>query len=224
MESGELSTLFWALIGLSGGAGVTAYSISGHKARNLWILCFALTTAAVVLEFGFPSWAATYAASAVTILWVLYPMLTIGAVALVVEDRRQPATAAETAEAPTGPAFPRFATSPTTRWQPDISLRQAVRYLGAESTWRYEYGQNDTKNTTEALTIALYANKITAWGREHPGEGEHFEIQQGFWRSVETTIENDYVFSNGHQIGAYDIQLCRKQMELVWPPKNPPSA
>lgn len=224
MPTGDSATLFWALVTLAATFGVGGYQLTGRKSRNLWALCAGFLVLALVLGFGIPNWTARYAAAALQAVWIAYPLLTIAAVSLLIRGHRTPAAGgtdfADMDFSPDAPRFPKFAVPSTTRWQPDISLRQAIYYLGVDSTWRYEYGQNDTENTTTALTIALYANKITAWGREHPGEGDHFEIRQDFWRNVEATVENDYVFSNSHQIGAYDIQLCQTQIELVWPPKK----
>jgi hypothetical protein len=223
MPTGEVSALFWALVGLGGGAAVTAYSIEGPKARNLWVLSVVLVIAAAVFRFGAPSWAGQYAASAVQVLWALYPMLTIGAVVMVMGDKRSSTNDLTVIGGPVNvSSHPRFATAATTKWTPDINLREAVHYLGARSTWRYEYAVNDVKNSTEELTSALSMNKITAWGREHPGEGELYEIRQGFWSSTDVTIENDYVFSKRDEIGVYDVQLCQKEMEQVWPPKKQP--
>ena len=218
MPAGEISALFWALAGLSGGALVTAYSIDGPKARNLYVASAALMAGALLLRFGIPSWTARYAAGVSQVLWALYPMLTIGAVALIVGSRQAPIDPTDATTQAS--AIPRFAAIPSTKWAHDINLREAVHYLGARSTWRYEYGVNDVKNSTEELTSALASNKITAWGREHPGEGEFYEIKQRFWGSTDVTIQNDYVFSKRDEIGVYDVRLSQKQMEQVWPPKS----
>jgi hypothetical protein len=117
-------------------------------------------------------------------------------------------------------ALPAFAVNRTTKWQPDITLQQAVGYLGAKSTWRQPYSNvgNTVNGTLEALIGALGSNKITAWGKEHLDEGDLFEIAPAFWVRAEVTLDTNYAFSHVRNVGAYNVHFCRKQMEQVWPP------
>lgn len=218
MPTGNSATLFWGLVTLAATFGVGGYQLTGAKSRNLWVLCGLFVLLAFLLGFGLVGETAAWMAAIMRAMWVAYPLITVLVVAMLVKDKRDgPAVESRDADAP---ILPKFASAPSTRWKPDINLREAIHYLGARSTWRYGYGPNDVKNATEELTSALAANKITAWGREHPGEGEFYQIRQHFWSSTEATLQKDFVFSNCDQIGAHDIRLCQKQMEQVWPPKD----
>jgi hypothetical protein len=118
--------------------------------------------------------------------------------------------------------LPDFAVAATTKWTPDITLRQGVGYLGAKSTWREPYSSvgNTINGTKDAIVEALASNKITAWGREHPDEGDLFEIADAFWRRADVTLDTDFAFSHVRNLGAYNVHLCQKEMEQVWPPKE----
>ena len=56
---------------LAATCAVGAYPITGPKARNLWVVAAALVLLAFVLGFGFPTFAAKYATSALRIVWML---------------------------------------------------------------------------------------------------------------------------------------------------------
>lgn len=222
----DSALLFWTFVTLAATFAVGAYSLTGAKARNLWIAAAGCLVLAFVLGFGFPSFAARYAATALKAVWILYPLLTVSVVALLVRDLRAP-NGAGTGFDLSGlqqPEIPPFAVISNTKWKPDITFRQGIGYLGAKSNWRDPYGRRDIDTACSTITGALSANKITAWGREHPGEGELFEIRETFWRSTEVNHDTNYVYSASVGIGAYDVHLCQKEMEQVWTPKADPAS
>jgi hypothetical protein len=146
-------------------------------------------------------------------------VVIVGIVAMMVGRRRSEPRTSTDSEPRT--SMPPFAVESETKWKPNLPLPKGVGYVGASSTWVYPFGGGNTvKNTTEEVIKALGDNKITAWGREHPGDGDLFEIAQRFWYEAEIVLETGYAFSNTMQIGAYDVQVCLEEMQKVWPPKQ----
>jgi hypothetical protein len=207
------------------GAMAVALTTSGWKRWLFWIFTAVFAALSLVYANALPHFGLPLAAINRVVSALLAPLI-LGGVAMMLREKRGSGSTdfTQSEEVPEGPPVPRFATAPSTKWKPDITLRQAVYYLGALSTWKNEWGPNNLKNSTAELTSALASNKVTAWGREHPGEGDLYQIRQPFWNSTEVTLENDYVFSSRDELGVYDVHLCQEQMTQVWPLKEPPEA
>lgn len=198
----------------------------GWRSKTLWWI-------ALVFGLATLGWIATPTASplirsitpvAVTIATsnALFMVIVVGVVALMVGGRPAPVQPQSPQEDIGDPAIglPAFAVHSTTRWTPDFTFENGIGYLVARSNWRDPYGMNMIDAATTTLTEALAANKITAWGREHPNEGELFEIAQRFWVRADVTLDTGYAFSHRLGTGAYDVHLSQKEMEHIWPPKD----
>lgn len=224
-QGDSLNVVLW-LGGLTIGSAIAAVGApSGWRSTLLaWV--------AVVFFLATLSWIAAPAASpvilAITPVAVaiaksnaFFMVAVISFVAMMVGGRSPPAQPREGTPASSKEvvSLPAFAVSPTTKWSPDINFRKGLVYLGKGSIWRSEYG-NTVEAATAALIAALESNKITAWGREHPDEGEMHQIAQKFWMRADVTLDTDYAFSQRLSVGAYDVHLCQKEMEHVWPPKG----
>ena len=225
MYSGDSLSVLLFLLGSALGSMIGAVAAVGKRATFLsWLTAFFV---ALALAWIFAPAANTIAEviRAFTVALVVsgapVMVITIAVVALMLGGRAPPGQppidlaelASEVGQ------LPSFAVHPTTKWKPDITFREGLGYLGATSIWRGEYG-NTIASATSELTGALAANKITAWGRDHPNEGELFEIARAFWQRAEVTLDTDYAFSHRTDIGAYNVHLCQKEMEQVWPPKE----
>lgn len=227
MWSGDsLNVVLWL-----GGVAIAAVlgaitAPTGWRSTTLWLiaLAFAIATLAWIVA---PT--ASPAIQAVSPLLVtiatsnaVFMVAVVGVVALMIGGRNPPSSSlvdpnevgSETAQPPA------FAAQPTTKWKPDITIEEGVGYVGARSTWRNPYGINTVDSVTSELSEALAAKKITAWGREHPAEGELFEIKSNFWLRADITLDKGYAFSHRLGVGAYDIHVCQSEMEHVWPPKQ----
>lgn len=225
MWSGDsLNIVLW-LGGVAIGAAIGAVGApSGWRSKSLvWVaVVFGLATIGwIVAPTASPIiQAITPVAVAIATSNAFFMVAVIAVVTIIVGGRNPPALPSQ--PAPEARQYPPFAVAPNSKWKADITLGQAVHYLGAKSIWRDPFGgQNTVAGTQTALVEALSAKKITSWGRAHPDEGELFEIGPGFWRRADVTLDTDYAFSHVVNAGSYNIHLSQKEMEQVWPPKEP---
>ena len=140
---------------------------------------------------------------------------TVGVVALIVSGRTAPAQRA--GPIPKATSGPKFAERPDRKsnWSPDFSFSEGLNYFGTDAG---QAGYHDkVEDVINKLVSALTANKITAWGKDHPSDME-FQIKPDFWNWAEVTLETNYVFSGHLNCGAFDVRLSKEQMRTVWPP------
>lgn len=195
----------------------------------------ALLAIAVVFGLAAIMWLAAPAAS--PIVQVLEPiaiallrsgaLVMVGVVAIVAlmlggrqTSRKGNLPAVEQAAVPREDQPPAFAvTSGASKWQPDTSFVGAMLYLHETSRWGA--GRNRRpQDISQQLTSALQNSKISSWGRAHPSERE-FQIRPVFWRDPEIKLESGTVFSKTLNASAYEVRLCRGELEAFWPPIDP---
>lgn len=107
-----------------------------------------------------------------------------------------------------------------TKWTPNITFIDSMMYFYKESRWG-GVKERTGSEIKDLLTAALQRSKISSWGRRHPSDKE-FQIKSQFWNDVEITLESNCVFSSTLNASAYEVRLCRQELEAFWPPKDDP--
>ena len=217
MPTGDTLQVFGLAIGMM----ACALQTSGWRKVLFWCLAalFAFLTlvyANALPQFGLPLGAINRFVTA-----LLAPLI-LGGVAFMLREKRPAPRGVDLASLniPPEDTAPNFAATPDSKWEPNITFLDSMLYLFRDSKWGD--GRNrQPEEIRNKLTEALYASRITSWGKAHPVDRE-FQIRSLFWLEVEITLESNCVFSKTLKASAYDVRLCREELEAMWPPKVDP--
>lgn len=206
------------VIGLAIGMMAVAMTTSGWKKPFFWFLAavfgfLSLVYANALPHFGLPLDAIN------RVLTALLAPLILGGVALMLREPRLRPAASEPARTPEPPSF---ATSVVGKWKPDITFLDAMLYLFRDSKWG-DGKHRQPQEIKDKLTEALDNSRVTSWGKAHPADPE-FQIKPFFWQDTEITLESNCVFSKTLNVSAYDVRLCKEELEANWPPKDDPTS
>ncbi|WP_374599197.1 hypothetical protein [Sphingosinicella sp.] len=117
---------------------------------------------------------------------------------------------------------PRFSVpgNPTTKWTPDISLKEASRYMAQDSKWGGTHYRLTHEQLSAEIKNALYSGKLKAWAKSHPDDTDFYQIQAGCWFPSDIDIGNNFAFFNLPAENAYDIHLSTVELGSAYPPKS----
>ncbi|HSM79554.1 MAG TPA: hypothetical protein VLT57_18070 [Bryobacteraceae bacterium] len=206
---------FWLLLpGAAIAAMLGGIATPGKRGLILWGICAAFMVLAVWLWFK-PNpapWIAALIRSN-----ALIPVVTVGIVALMISGRRAPPAAAPEAAPLLRNDRPIFAADDNalSKWTPDISLAQAVGYLGTKTPLKR--GNPPVTDVVRQLILALNAGKVTAWAKDHPKGEKEYQVRPAAWGHADVTLRTNYAFFKGHGVSGYDVRLCQEELEHAWP-------
>lgn len=227
MPTGDSLTVFTVLASSSLACMIGALTApAGWRAKLLWCLCAGFALASLLwlvppIPSPFVQGAMAIVTAAITSgVWIL--LATVGVVALMVGRSRGDVAADLTVPVePSTVTLPYFAVPPgiKSKWAPDTTFLDAMLYLYRQSKWGHGKDRSP-QEIKERLLSGLQSGKVTSWGKGHPSEETLCQIQAVFWLDAEITLESNTVFSKEVNATAYDVQLCRAEMEAVWPAKE----
>jgi hypothetical protein len=118
-----------------------------------------------------------------------------------------------------GVVLPRFAENPNERskWEADISLSDAARYLTSKAVWRRTKQSMGTRDVAREIQNSLINGKLTAWAKEHPTDDDRHQIRSDAWPHAEMTLENNCAFFPIVECTGYEIRMSHGELETAYP-------
>jgi len=222
MFSGDSLSVLLFLLGTALAAMMGAITAPhGWRSKALWALCGVFTLATL-------GW--LFAPSASPLIQALQPIAasvvqsgalvmvgTVGIVALMQGGQKAPTKTGTDFAKIEVPKAPKFAAYGDSKWKPDVTLQEAMLYLGKTARWRRTKHNMNFNDVQREVLNSLCSGKLTAWAKEHPDHGEYHQVRNTMWGHADISAETGSAFFPAAECSGYDICLAKGELEAAYP-------